>query len=389
MALIGIVQFAEKLLNQARENDQTLQHGSKQAAPTKASGNPEGDQFTPSAQNAGQEAGLFQVSNFSIFSAAADFILTEPEAAPATATGSNAAANGSNAQAAGTNGGAANAVTANVTTAQAANAATQATQRNIAAPAPVNTAALAATNAVAANTVTPAATNTVAAPATQNAAPSAAATANGAAANTAANAATNTTAAADAQTELQSLNATLAALGLTPDEITVIDRVAQLIKDFNPQAYTDIINQLEALAEAVAPPTYAQNSAQAATQNAATATNATQTATQAATATAANTPQAAAQTAAVAASGAIPTNAGFTIQELAIKFTGVEGNISQTARHGRNAGGTQFSAFNLQIEEVQITLANGAGQTAQIQAPQAATTAASAQAQAQTKTAGA
>jgi len=252
MALIGIVQFAEKLLNQAQENDQTQQTNSKQAGQTKAAGNSDGDQFTPSAQNAGQDAGLFHVSNFSIFSAAADFILTEPATAQAPAAGSN----GATAQTAGTNDDATNAAA----TAQAANAnaaaasaATQATQQNAA-----------ATVAVAANAPTPAATNPPALPAAQDTATNAATTASGAAA---ADAAADTTAAANAQTELQSLNATLAALGLSPDEITVIDRVAQLINDFNPQAYTDLINQLEALAQAVAPQTgAATTAAQAQTQ---------------------------------------------------------------------------------------------------------------------------
>jgi len=60
----------------------------------------------------------------------------------------------------------------------------------------------------------------------------------------------NTDATQEAQVQLFSLNASLVALGLTHDEITVVDRVAQLIKDFNPTAFTDLINQLQAQAQA-------------------------------------------------------------------------------------------------------------------------------------------
>jgi flagellar hook-length control protein FliK len=363
MALIGIVQFAERLLNQAQENNQAQQVSSKQAAQAKPAGNSDGDQFTPSTQIAAQDPGLFQVSNFSIFSAAADFILTEPAAAQTQAAGSNA----TTAQTAGANYAAANA------------AATQNTQQNAAAPAAPNTAAPASpidANAAPAAQANPTDTAT-------NAAGTAAATG-----TAGANATNNATAATGTQTQLQSLNATLAALGLSQDEITVIDRVAQLIKDFNPQAYTDIINQLEALAQAAAPQTTVQN----ATQNAAqtptpnTGQNAAQTtAATAAPAAAANAAQPAAQT----ANGANATNAGFTIQELSIKFSGAEGAITQTAKNGKNAGAAQFSAFNLQIEEVQITLGNGTGQTAQIQAPQTSAATTAAQTQTQEKAAGA
>jgi hypothetical protein len=41
------------------------------------------------------------------------------------------------------------------------------------------------------------------------------------------------------------LNASLAALGLLQDEITVVDHLAQLIEHFSPAALTDI-NQLQA-----------------------------------------------------------------------------------------------------------------------------------------------
>ena len=55
------------------------------------------------------------------------------------------------------------------------------------------------------------------------------------------------------QSQLQSLNTALEVLGLSPSEITVVDRVAQLVQDFNPTSYSDLINQLQAAAQAAAP----------------------------------------------------------------------------------------------------------------------------------------
>jgi hypothetical protein len=53
-------------------------------------------------------------------------------------------------------------------------------------------------------------------------------------------------ASAQVQLEIQKLNASLPALGLTNDEIQEIDRIASLIKNFNPAAYADLVNQFEA-----------------------------------------------------------------------------------------------------------------------------------------------
>ena len=153
------------------------------------------DTFLPSVQNGAAEAGIFQVTQVSLFSAAADSLLAQPKAGAT----SPAAAN--------TNDGA-NA--ANFPTAPDAN------NTNVGAvinAAPTNAAA---TNTAAANTVEP----------------------NAGVANTGAT--------QEAQVQLSSLNASLAALRLAHDEITVVDRVAQLVKDFNPTAFTDIISQLQA-----------------------------------------------------------------------------------------------------------------------------------------------
>jgi hypothetical protein len=55
--------------------------------------------------------------------------------------------------------------------------------------------------------------------------------------------------ATNVQEQIQFLNAALPALGLSKVEIQEIDRLATQIQNFNPAAYTDLINQFEALAQ--------------------------------------------------------------------------------------------------------------------------------------------
>ena len=55
------------------------------------------------------------------------------------------------------------------------------------------------------------------------------------------------------QEQLQTLNVTLAALGLDNADIQSLDRIASLVKDFNPDAYTRLVFQLESLAQQTAP----------------------------------------------------------------------------------------------------------------------------------------
>jgi hypothetical protein len=320
MALIGIVQSAGRLLNQSQGSDQFQPTNGKQAAFRAGTTNsPDGgDQYTPSAQNAAQEAGLFQVSNFSVFTAAADNFIAQAGAAKADA-GSNAG------NATVTAGG-------HATGASVAVAAQGAAGNGGAAG---TTAQNAAANATANTTVAAAGGST-----------------------------SGTTAATSTQTQVQDFNASLAALGLSQAEIAVIDRVAQLIKDFNPLAYSDLISQLESLAESAAPQSAVHNAAQDAA--ATTATGAAQTAKANA---AQGAGQTATQSAASTANTAAAANAGFAIQELSIRFSGAEGNVPQQSGNGQISAAAQFSAYNLQIEEVQITLGNAAGQTAQVQAP--------------------
>jgi hypothetical protein len=272
MSLIGIVNLTERLLNQTQDNGNEAGPNGKAAKPALPQNviSNGADEFRPSAENTAKEAGLFQVRQQQVFTAAATVLLVQEGAGQKPATAGPAAR-----------------------TAQAAAAAAP-----VAAPVAAPTATLAAA---------PAATNN-----------------------------------ADVLAQLQSLNSSLAALGLSQAEIDVIDRVAQLIKDFSPAAFTSLVNQLQILQQDT-------------TQN--------------------TTANAAANTAPTNATGTNTQNGGaFTLQELSIKFAGVNETLQQNG-NGKNAnGGTvQLSAFQLQVSEVQITLSNPAtGQTAQVQAPQTA-----------------
>jgi hypothetical protein len=157
------------------------------------------------------------------------------------------------------------------------------------------------------------------------------------AANPTVQAAANTAGTANIQDQLQALNSALAALGLSNNDISQIDRIAALIQDFSPTAFTSLVYQLEALANQV-------------------------------------TQQTPANTAANTATNANANGGGFQVQELAIKFAGLQETVNAGGGNGAGQGGgankIQITAASLQIEEVQFTLANGNGQILQVQAPQ-------------------
>jgi hypothetical protein len=136
------------------------------------------------------------------------------------------------------------------------------------------------------------------------------------------------------QQDLQTLNSALTALGLNAAEIAAFDQFAGVLLQFDPNALRELESQLNLLAS------------QFQTQNAAPANTAAQitTPTTAATQAPANTP-------------------GFQLNELSVSFTGLNGALNSG---NTNAPNTQFSTFNLQIKEVQVTLGNSAGQTAQL-----------------------
>ena len=63
------------------------------------------------------------------------------------------------------------------------------------------------------------------------------------------------------QDQLQTLNIALAALGLSNADIQSLDRIASVVKDFNPVAYRNLVFQLQELAQQAAPPPPASSAA--------------------------------------------------------------------------------------------------------------------------------
>jgi hypothetical protein len=151
------------------------------------------------------------------------------------------------------------------------------------------------------------------------------------------------------QGQVQALNTALAALGLSNYDIEQIDRIAAVIQNFNPSAYTDLVNQFQELAQELT-----QQSAVTAAANASTAASPI---------TAANT-----------GAGTNANGGSFQVQSVSINFTGVQETVNSAATNGGGQGtaanNAQITTANLQIEQVQFTLTNANGQAIQVQAPQ-------------------
>jgi len=182
MALAEIGNLATALVNQLLGQDQNASNTAPAASapPTNANALPQ-DHFTPSAQqnspqNAAQQAGLFQIVQFSALSVAVDI-----------------------------------------------------TQTRAAVPQP-------------AQNPPPLPVQQVTAPAPPQVTPQAAAPA------------TPATTALSVQDQLQTLNVALAALGLSNSDIQSLDRIASVVRDFNPVAYRNLVFQLQELARQTAPP---------------------------------------------------------------------------------------------------------------------------------------
>lgn len=126
------------------------------------------------------------------------------------------------------------------------------------------------------------------------------------------------------QGQEQALNTELAALGLSNYDILQIDRIATVIQNFNPSAYTDLVNQFERQVQEASqlstPPPAANSGSEA------------------------NTPAAENSSAAAAA------------------------NANGAGQQGSGANNTLLGSANLQIEPAQFTLANN--QAVQSQTPQ-------------------
>jgi hypothetical protein len=269
MATTGLVNLAESLLNQTATAQELQAVPATNGTGTATAGavNTQAilDEFVPSSQtgaaNATAEAaGLFTAAQFPLFTAAANSLLSQSTPAQSTPALINLAVAPGNTVAP--------LVPPLVSLVEGT---TQIPIQTIATtPAPAAATPAAATlavalagvqagtngNAIAAN-VAPVATPQQPAAATNSASAIGAATT--AAAGTLAN-----------QAQLQTLNNSLAALGLSTSAIQTVDQIANAINDFNPDAYSSLVYQLEAAAQAAASQTPTSNVAAASTPTAAT-----------------------------------------------------------------------------------------------------------------------
>jgi hypothetical protein len=240
MATTGLVNLAESLLNQTATAQvlQALPATNGTGTATAGAVNTQAilDEFVPSSQtgaaNATSEAaGLFTAAQIPLFTAAANSLLAQ-----ATSTQTNPAV---------TPGNTVDPLIPPLVSLVEGTAQTP-IQTISTTQAPAATTPAAATLAVA---VGGTAVNVAPVATTQ---PAAAATA----------ASTNTLA---TQAQLQTLNNSLAALGLSTSAIQTVDQIANAINDFNPDAYSSLVYQLEAAAQAAASQTPASNVAAAGT----------------------------------------------------------------------------------------------------------------------------
>lgn len=126
---------------------------------------------------------------------------------------------------------------------------------------------------------------------------------------------------ANTQNQILAFNQALAAIGLNNNDIEKLDQIATLVNLFSPTAFNDLIRQFQVLA------------------------------------------QQAAQLTAVNASGPSTTNAAaFQVQQLSLQFNNSQPSSNAAALSGALGG--------LQLGNVQLTLANNAGQFANVQTPQ-------------------
>jgi hypothetical protein len=167
---------------------------------------------------------------------------------------------------------------------------------------------------------------------------------------------------ASVNSELQSLNTALSALGLPQSDIAVIDRIAALLKDFSPSAYSDLLHQFETLAQSQVVPSAAASPSVASPI-----------------------PAPSSSASAVPKGGSAP-GATFRVQDLVIRFVSVTetqtNNTSNTQSGPQNATGSksassdsstsasQVNVLNLGVEEISVTLNNSLGQQAHVHVPQ-------------------
>ena len=255
MATTGLVNLAESLLNQTSTAQELQAVPATNGTGTATAGavNTQAilDQFVPSSQtgagNASAEAaGLFTAAQIPLFTAAANSLLAQATAAqtnPAVAPGNTVAP----------------LVPPLVSLIEGT------------APTPVQT----ITTTPAPATATPAAATLAVAVAGVQAGRNGNATAANVAPVTTTQQPAASTGTLASQAQLQTLNNSLAALGLNTAAIQTVDQIANAINDFNPDAYSSLVYQLEAAAQAAASQTPASNVAAASTPTATTQAPAT------------------------------------------------------------------------------------------------------------------
>ena len=368
MALTGIVNLADRLVNQSQPQ---TEQSSADSTPTTAQGSSTSkssaasvasttaaDEFTSSAQTpaagaTAQAAGLFSVATFSLFTAAAKFLLGDSGSGSSAAPAAKSPA-----------------------VATAANSTIDPSAQNATSvPSSGNSPAIAtptnANNAPALATASPVNSTASNLPfSTSSATPGTTALALIPPSSVAQSASVNS--------ELQSLNTALSALGLPQSDIAVIDRIAALLKDFSPAAYSDLLHQFETLAQSqLAPAATAPPATTSATATAAPASEPSSPQTNLSTAN----PAPAVANGAIGAvpKGSSASGATFQVQDLVIRFTSItETQTNNTQSSPRNATNSkaisgdnstslaQVNVLNLGVEEISVALNNSLGQRAHV-----------------------
>jgi len=178
---------------------------------------------------------------------------------------------------------------------------------------------------------------------------------------------------------LQALNSVLQGLGLSQQDIQAFDQVASLIQSLSPAAFADLVSLFQNLAQQVSQAS--QNTPAATSDGTGTpasdvAATSDPTSDPTSDATAAPTPTTPATTPAESAqlvsgsteSGTSAPTGGIQIDELSIRFSAldIQGNTGNTGGISSGAGGSfDFSAFQLNLNEVNVTLSGSSAPTAQ------------------------
>jgi hypothetical protein len=176
------------------------------------------------------------------------------------------------------------------------------------------------------------------------------------------------------QDPLQALNDALTKLGLSKEAMQVFDQIASFIQSFSPSAFAALVNQLQALAQqATNGPTPAQGKLQMeefAIRFAALEVQGSSS----------SSPNSSPSTSPSSSSSndtsATSANQGTQGTQGPTGTQGTQGSQGPQAVQS-TSGDAQILFFSLRIEEVNITFANGAGQSVQVQAqapPQAGNT---------------